>query len=142
MEKKKIKISDLLSIGIMFLIGAAVIIFGVIFCFQRAEDNRTFRQTEATTIRVETYKDSDGDTHKRAYFLYYVDGEEYVGKLRHLPVSLKEGDRYMIQYDPNNPQRIENAGETGIVAITMIFIIGLVCFAPGVLRLIKIKKKE
>ena len=95
----------LFSVGFLFLgvIGLCVEIPATQEYYQEVKPR--IIEVDAVIQRIETYKDSDGDTQHNVYVTYQHDGTVYEDvELSRYSSSMNEGDHVTVELDPENPE--------------------------------------
>lgn len=75
-------------------------------------------KTEAiiTDIKSSSFKDSEGNTQKSmdVYVKFEVDGVQYSGELNTYSITMKEGQKVTIYYNPDDPNDFRGVTPTGL----------------------------
>lgn len=136
---KKNSNETIISLFFVFL-GSIFFVIGVFLCIS------TFTQkgkveTKGVITQIESYQDSDGDTHYDVYVSYDVNGRKYTSELSSYSSSFYEGKEMNIYYLESNPSKI---GSFSMDLMLLMFPgIGLLCIIVGLsFQLVKLKKKR
>lgn len=98
MKKNKIQI-------LVLLFGLVLIGIGVIIGVNSANFEKNGIKTRAEIVDIK-YDRNNEDTRTDVYVKYAVDGKEYTSLLGSYSSSWKIGDKFIILYDAENPERI------------------------------------
>ena len=124
-----------------FLIPAGIIMIIVsVFMFIIMNNTKDYVRTDATVTKVELQtpetRDDRGETVEATYKItvkYMVDGKEYEGILEEMP-QYKEGQRFVIAYNPANPLDIVKPG--GFWFAIFFAVAGVACIVFGIISII------
>ena len=101
----------------------------------------------AEIVEIDSYRDSDGDTHYNVYVTYeYKDALYEEVSLGFYSSSMYEGKEISVLCDPNNPGRIEEDTAVSIAGVVMLFmgaiffLVGFVPIISGIIKAGKAKK--
>ena len=96
----------------LLLGGVCLLVMG----FWQLHDVKRFEKTDAKIMEIFTRISDDPDETEEtvANILYTVDGTEYREEFAALPSGAKEGDTFVIRYDPDNPRNIVPEKNTGL----------------------------
>lgn len=124
--------------SIFALIGVLLICGGIYMSISNSNFKKNAVETKAKITRIDTSRDSDGDTNHSVSVEFTVDGKHYEGSLNYYTSSMYIGKEETIYYDPNNPNHFKGAG--GEFAVYILFAIGAVFFLIGsVVLIVQIK---
>ena len=135
------KNSNETMVSIIFtFIGSIFFVIGVVMCVSTFTQKGKVETTGVIT-RIESYRDSDGDTNYDVFVSYDVNGREYVSELSSYSSSFYEGKEIDIYYLESNPSKI---GSSSMDLLLLIFpSIGLVCMLVGLsFQFVKLRKKR
>ena len=133
--------------GIFTVIGA-VLLAGAVMVYI---SDRKF-MAEAEEIRgvidtIEIYRDSDHETHHRAYVNYTYNGQQY-NKVRvnFYSSSMYEGKEITLYCDPQHPERVVVQG-ADVFAVVILSLMGVLFLCMGIIPIVnfirvKAKKKK
>lgn len=141
-EKKSKKISLYL---IFAVVGVALIIVGTVLIIQSENFKKNAAQTEATIVEIETYEDSDDETHYNVLVEFYAGDVKVEGDLGYHVSGMKKGQTVKVFYNPDDPNDFKSASEG--IWMFVVFIVGgipftLVGFSPLIAKLIKAIKNR
>lgn len=114
---------------IFAIVGAAIIMGGVFWISSNSRFKETAIETQATIVDIDTYRDSDGETHHTVYVEFEVDNNIYEGTLGYYSSNMYIGGQTDIYYDPLNPNDFKSTSNDfgGIILVGM----GLIFFVIG-----------
>ena len=117
--------------GLFALIGAILIIVGIIMQKNNSEFLETAESTNAEITDIATSHDSDGDVHHSVFVKFEVDGETYEGQLGQYDSGMYVGKEVTVYYNPDNPHNFKgsNSGFVGyfmIIFASIFFLIGII----------------
>lgn len=134
MQKKlKKDTTMLLLFSVVFsFCSCCIIVGGISRAVTHFRFYKTALETTGTITDIETYQDSDGDSHHQVFVSYMVDGQAYTDiRLSHYTSSMHEGASISLFYDPKNPEHIET--KTGSTfEIVMLFVMAVVFGGIGI----------
>ena len=136
---KKNSNETMISIFFVFL-GSIFFVIGVVLCVSTFVQKGKI-ETKGVITNIESYLDSDGDTHYDVYVSYDVNGRKYTSELSSYSSSFYEGKEINIYYLESNPSKI---GSPTMDLLLLLFPgIGLICILVGLsFQFVKLRKKR
>lgn len=130
--------------GLFFAIGLIILIVGISFAISTNKFMKTAVSTTATITRIDSSRDSDGDTNHIVKVEFKVDGKTYDGELNYYTSSMYVGKTETVYYDPSNPYHFKGKG--GEVVNYIMPIMGIIFMLIGggciTAAILKDKKKK
>lgn len=127
---------------IFALVGILLLVFGAIFTVNSIRFRQTAVEVTATITDIDTYRDSDGDTHHNVYVSYYYDDSFYdFIPLNSYTSRMYEGKKITILCSPDNPAHIQSPADLYIV-LSILGILGISFLAIGTIPLIAMNKRQ
>ena len=122
----------LLIFYILFpLIGIALLIGGWFFLMRTVRFHKTAVEITAVITTIDSYRDSDGDTHHRVYIDYDFDGVHYGDvRLGEYSSTMYEGKTLTLLVDPRDPLNVQGKSSGYVVGI-LLMVMGAVFAAIG-----------
>lgn len=122
--------------GLFALIGTGLIIGCIFLTVSNIKFDQNAVEITGTIVDIETYRDMDGDRHRRAYVDYEYEEREY----RHVELgfylsTMRLGKEITVKIDPDDPGRAKASGESLFGSIIM-GIMGIVFSAFGYIPMI------
>ena len=116
---------------IVLLFGLVLIGIGIVIAINSANFEKNGIKTRAEIVDIK-YDRNNEDTRTDVYVKYTANGKEYVSLLGSYSSSWKIGDKFIILYDAENPERITYP-KGNLMAQIMCFSIGgvVVVFVGG-----------
>lgn len=133
MKKNKFPI---LFFSIFGLVGLGLLIGGICWLISSMKFKEIAVEIPGEIVGIETYRDSDGDTHHRVFVDYSYNGIDYDGvQLGFYSSNMYEGKEITLLCDPENPGHIESSSGFAFGAGILLFM-GLIFFLVGFIPII------
>lgn len=133
--------------GIFAVIGAVLLVSAVMVYVSDQKFMAEAEEINGVIDTIETYRDSDHETHHRAYVNYTYNGQQY-NKVRvnFYSSSMYEGKEITLYCDPQHPERVIVQG-ANIFAVVILSGMGVLFLCIGIIPIIisirvKAKKKK
>ena len=128
--------------GFFAFIGVIFTALGIVLFFTQSIDEKDRIYTNAIIERIDSYRDSDGDTSYDVFVSYDVDGEKYIEELNSYFSSYYEGKEIEVYYDKNKPSRVRVDGfEFGFLLFSGIGIVFVIIGLSGIISIVLKNKK-
>ena len=102
------KKNPVLKIFALFaVIGIVFVIVGVLLGTALKIKEEDAVKTTATITRIESHRDSDGDTTHDVWVKYQANGRTYEEELNSYVAGYREGKEIEVIYDKNNPSKVQ-----------------------------------
>lgn len=122
--------------AIFAVVGAFLVAGAVIVCISDRKFMAEAEEISGVISAIETYRDSDNETHHRVYVDYTYNGQQY-GKVRinFYTSSMYEGKEITLYCDPRHPEKVVVQGANTFV-FSMFIIMGIIFLCGGIIPLI------
>lgn len=130
--------------GLFFVLGLIMLIVGISLAISTNNFMKTAVSTSATITRIDSRRDSDGDTNYTVIVEFKVDGQTYGGELNYYTSSMYVGKNETVYYDPSNPNHFKGKGSEIVNYILPIMGIVFMLVGGGIIMsmILKAKKKK
>lgn len=135
--------------GIFAIIGVVLLVSAVMVYISDRKFMVEAEEISGVIDTIETYRDSDHETHHRVYVDYTYNGQQY-GKVQvsFYSSSMYEGKEIILYCDPKHPERVVVKG-ADVFADIMLSVMGVIFLCVGIIPIIgsirrkaKIKKVQ
>ncbi len=92
--------------GIFALVGLGLLIGGMFWLTSTKKFISNAEVVSATITEIDSYRDSDGDSHSNVYVAYEYEGRSYEVRLSEYSSSMYEGKVISVYADPDNPGKV------------------------------------
>ncbi len=128
--------------GLFVATGLVILIVSICIIISTNKFVKTAVETTATIIRIDSKRDSDGDTSHTAIVEFSVDGQMYSGSLNYYTSSMYVGKKETIYYNPSNPSDFKGKGNEVLAYIMIIMGIVFMLIGGGVIGSLILKEKK
>ena len=129
---------------IFVIIGAALIVVGMVLLVNAESFKKNAVETEATIIRIDITRDSDDETQYNPIVQFTVGDVTYTGGVGYF-AGMKKGDTVNIYYNPDDPQDFQD-NSNSIIAVAVFLLLGIASsltgFSPVITKKIAAIKKR
>lgn len=134
MKKSSSPARTISIVGILFLLIGIVLLIvgGAVTATRVPESQRVY--VPATIVRIDSYRDSDGDTEHDVYISYEAEGQQFEREVNFYSSSYYEGKVIEVYYEAGNPGKINVKGGDLVMQIAL-FAAGVVFGLVGFLLL-------
>ena len=134
-------------LSVFGIIGIILIIISICFGISGKKFDETAVEITGTIANIESYRDSDGERHHRAYVDYEYQGKQFKEvSLNSYSSSMYVGKEIALKIDPENPEKVRtlhgNMIATIILAVmgAVFSLIGIITTVLGIKKAAKKKK--
>lgn len=133
---------EFLLFGIFAVVGVGLLVGAIVAAVVGQRFMEKAVLVDGTIVRIETSRDSDGDTHHSVYVSYDFEGASYNDvRLSSYSSTMYEGKAIALYVDPENPRHIASSLDTWLVSL-ILGIMGLVFALVGVIPLCILTTKK
>lgn len=130
-----------LIFSIFGIVGLIMLIGGSTFLVHGYRYQHNADPVDAIITAIETYRDSDGDTHHTAFASYTYEGESYEVRLNSYSADMNEGEPYTLYCTPDNPGDPVSA-TTEYIMGGVLLLMGIIFFLVGFIPLVNSIRKK
>lgn len=131
-----------LTVGLFAVIGFIFILVGIVWAISGSRFMQSAVEVSAVITKIESHRDSDGDTSHQVYVNYSYGGQRYEDvRLNEYSSGMYKGKEIKVMLDPDNPRKLMT--NLGLYIGPTVFIgMGAIFTSAGVISLVGMGRKS